>query len=69
MSGNNTKAPGFAGGYLLLDDKTDRLIDAEMCRYWWSTLTDEERSAWLKAAQSAEVRDAWAAYNRRMAES
>jgi hypothetical protein len=31
-------------------------------------LTDEERSAWLLAAQSADAGDAWVAYKRKMAD-
>jgi hypothetical protein len=37
--------------------------------YWWSRLTDEERYAWLKAAQSVDAADAWEAYKRKMAET
>jgi hypothetical protein len=48
----------------MLDDERD-LTDNEMAEYWWARLTDEERSAWLKAAQSVDAADAWEAYKRR----
>jgi hypothetical protein len=52
----------------MLDGEKD-LINDEMAEYWWSRLTDEERSAWLNAAQSVDAADAWEAYKRKMAET
>ena len=51
----------------MLDDRAN-LTDTEMCDFWWSRLTDEERSYWMAAAQSVDASDAWEAYKMRMAE-
>ena len=52
----------------MLDDKNE-VSDDEVVEFWWSNLTDEERSKWMLAAQSVDVGDAWGAYQRRMSES
>jgi acyl-CoA reductase-like NAD-dependent aldehyde dehydrogenase len=57
---------GNCGG--MLDGETV-LSDAETADYWWSRLTEEERSAWLRRLRAPMFRmHGEAAYMRRMAE-